>query len=349
MNLDTEAPEQSVSVTHSEPIGSSEAATHARLRSSGWRVLFAGRFSGFYVWALFIAVYAIWVPSTFLRGSTAQTILSTQAVTGFAALGVTCSLAVGALDLSFANTISLSSTLSATLMASSHVAVLPAIVITLALGLVIGLINSFIIVKIGVSSIIATLGMSSVIIAVEEKIGNEQFVTGVPNSFQKLTSGQPLGIPIIAIYLLVVACIVWYLLEHTATGRRMYATGANADASRLAGIATGRMTTLGLVASSVLASVAGLMIVSQIGSGSPEVGAGYLLPVFAAVFLGATQLRPGRFNAWGTMLAIFLLATGVKGLELAGGQQWVTDLFNGIALLLAVSAALVAPRLRRRR
>jgi ribose transport system permease protein len=315
-----------------------------RVKLPGAGGLKFGRFSGIYVWILFIAIYAIWVPHTFLRGSTAQGIASTQAITGFAALGVTCSLAAGALDLSFASTISLSSTLAASLLADHHFGVIPVIFLMLGLGVVIGLINGFFVVKVGVSSIVATLGMSSVIIAVEEKIGNEQFITGIPSSFTKLTTAQPLGIPIVFLYLLVAAALVWYLLEHTPVGRRIYATGANIEASRLAGIATGQMTVFGLIASGVLASVAGLVVVSQIGSGSPEVGSGYLLPVFAAVFLGATQVRPGRFNAWGTILAIFLLATGVKGLQLAGGQAWVTDLFNGIALLLAVSAAVIGHR-----
>jgi len=319
-----------------------------RARLPSFHALRLDRFSGICVWALFIGIYAIWVPGTFLRGSTAQSIASTQAVTGFVALGVTCAMAAGALDLSFANTTSLSSTFAASLMANSHVPVVPTIGLTLLLGVGIGLVNAFVVVKIGVSSIVATLGMSSVIIAIEEKIGGEQFITGMPSSFTKITSPQPLGVPIIVVYLLLAAAFVWYLLEHTATGRRMYATGANLEASRLAGIATGRMTTYALVASSTLASIAGLLVLSQIGSGSPEVGTGYLLPVFAAVFLGSTQLKPGRFNAWGTVLAIYLLATGVKGLQLAGGKAWVTDLFNGLALLLAVSVAVNGQRRIRR-
>ena len=78
-----------------------------------------------------------------------------------------------------------------------------------------------------------------------------------------------------------------------------------------------------------------IVLLAQVGSGTPNVGQGYLLPVFAAVFLGATQVKPGRFNVWGTILAIYLLATGVQGLQLAGGQYWVNDAFNGAALLIA--------------
>jgi ribose transport system permease protein len=120
----------------------------------------------------------------------------------------------------------------------------------------------------------------------------------------------------------------------------MIATGAGFDAARLAGTNTGQAVVVGLVISSVLGSLAGLMLVSTIGSAAPNSGPPYLLPLFAAVYLGSTQIKPGRFNIWGTIVALFVLATGVKGLQLAGGQLWVSYLFNGVALILAVGVAI---------
>jgi ribose transport system permease protein len=142
------------------------------------------------------------------------------------------------------------------------------------------------------------------------------------------------------VVLMIVAIITWYVLEHTPLGRRMIATGAGADAARLAGTNTGRAVMVGLAISSTLGSLAGLMLVSTVGSAAPNTGPGYLLPLFAAVYLGSTQVKPGRFNIWGTIVALFVLATGVKGLQLAGGQLWVSFLFNGIALILAVGIAI---------
>ena len=83
----------------------------------------------------------------------------------------------------------------------------------------------------------------------------------------------------------------------------------------------------------------GLLLTSQLSTGDPTVGPGYLLPVIAAVFLGSTQFRGGRFNIWGTVVAAYVLAVGVKGLQLAGLPIWIPDLFNGAALLLAVGLA----------
>ena len=97
------------------------------------------------------------------------------------------------------------------------------------------------------------------------------------------------------------------------------------------------------------ASLAGVLLAASLGSVSQEIGPPYLLPIYTACFLGATQFRPGRFNVAGTILALYLLATGVEGLELAGAQLWVTDLFNGVGLVVAVTAGVLAQRGRVRR
>lgn len=304
-----------------------------------------GRLSGLYVLALFILVYALWIPHTFLTVGTLQSIVNDQAVTGVVAFGVVFALAAGAFDLSFATVMTMASVICGGLMAVWHTGTALAIVITVAAGLTVGIMNGLLVVKVGISSVIATLGMSSLVQAVIDRVTNDgQFITGFPSSFNNLTTLRPLGIPILAIYLFVIAVIAWYLLEHSPFGRRLQATGAGVDAARLAGVNTDRMVFLGLVASATMATIAGVLITSQIASVSPTIGSGYLLPVFAAVFLGTTQVKVGRFNIWGTVLAIFLLATGVKGLQLAGGQGWITDAFNGAALLLAVGVAALGQR-----
>jgi ribose transport system permease protein len=93
------------------------------------------------------------------------------------------------------------------------------------------------------------------------------------------------------------------------------------------------------VTSGTLAALAGVILAAQIGTADVSSGPPYLLPAFAAVFLGATQIRAGRVNVIGTLVAIFLLATGVTGLQLAGAPVYVEDLFNGAALIVAVALA----------
>jgi ribose transport system permease protein len=170
----------------------------------------------------------------------------------------------------------------------------------------------------------------------------------VPSDFQTIATSAPGGLPIVTVYAIAAALIAWYALEHSPAGRRLQATGANPDATRLAGVRTGRYMFGALVVAGIAGSLAGVLAAAKISSVSPSVGLPYLLPVFAACFLGTTQFKPGRFNVWGTVLALYLLQTGVKGLQLAGGQLWVTDLFNGVALVGAVSIAVLSEKRRAR-
>jgi ribose transport system permease protein len=139
--------------------------------------------------------------------------------------------------------------------------------------------------------------------------------------------------------MLAVGLVVWYLLERTPLGRRVYATGGNIEAARLAGVRVAAVVICSLIACATIAAFAGMLVTANLGTGDPTIGPAYLLPAFSAAFLGSTQFRGGRFNVWGTIVAVYVLATGVKGLQLAGAPIWIPDLFNGVALLLAVGLA----------
>jgi ribose transport system permease protein len=101
-------------------------------------------------------------------------------------------------------------------------------------------------------------------------------------------------------------------------------------------VRTSRIVFGTLVCSALIAGVAGIVVTSRVDTGSPTIGPPYLLPAFAAAFLGSTQVKPGRFNVLGTLIAVYTLGMSVQGLELAGAPLWLPDLFNGVALLVAV-------------
>lgn len=304
------------------------------------------RFSGVAIWIAFIIIFSIWLPQTFPTAATARNILGSQGITAVLVLGQLFTLAAGQYDLSSAQNLGLSAVVASTLMVKTGIAPGLAAVAAVAVGAGVGLGNAVLVVVIGLDSFIATLGMSSVLLALTELISKNTFIGPVPGSFQSVVSHTPLGIPILAFYALGLAIVVWYVLEHTPLGRRMFATGANLDAARLAGVPTSRLIFLSFVATGAFAALAGVLVTAQIGEVDPTLGPPYLLPTFAACFLGTTQLKPGRLNVWGAILALLLLTTGVQGLELAGGSSWVQDMFNGVALLLAVSIAIVSQRRR---
>jgi len=298
------------------------------------------RFSGLYLWALFIIVFGLWVPSSFLTTSTLHSVAAQQAVTGMIGLAVLIPLAAGLYDLSVGATANISGILTIVLMNNHHWAVVPAIVAGIVLAVVIGCVNSFIVVKLGVNSFIATLGMGSVLAAFQVIISsNSQPIPPSSTAWNNLTQTTVAGFQIVVLYLIILAFLLWWLTAHTPVGRYLYAIGGNAEAARLSGVRINRYTASALVMSATIAGFAGIMF-SSLNGPSLDFGSTLLLPAFAAAFLGSTQLIPGRFNVWGTLLAIYVLATGVQGLQLVSGASWLSDMFNGVALIIAVALSI---------
>jgi len=304
------------------------------------------RFSGLYVWAALIVIFGLWVPNLFLTAINARIVAGAEAITAIVALGLIVPVAAGAFDLSIGGTVGLSVCVVMWFQSEGKSWVL-GVFACLLIGLLVGALNSFVVVKLRVDSFIATLGMSSILIAATYWVtGGSQIVNGVSPSFLLLGQKLILGLPLPVYYMVVIAVVLWWLLEYTPVGRYLYAVGGNPQAARLAGVRVDRVTTGAFMLSGLVAAFAGVVLAAQLGQASPDVGSSYLLPAFSAVFLGATQIRPGRVNVLGTLIAIFLLATGVKGLQLVGTPSYVKDLFNGLALIIAV--ALAARTARRR-
>ncbi|GGJ71147.1 ABC transporter permease [Streptomyces brasiliensis] len=307
-----------------------------RLAEAGVR-----RYSGLVVLAVLIVVFGVWTP-LFLTHTTLISILNAQTLTAILAIAVLFPLAAGVFDLAAAQNLGSTALLVAYLMTNGHMGVSLAIFCGLSFGLAVGLLNGFLVAVMGFDSFIATLGVSSILLGTTVQLSKGSYVGPVPESFQRLTSSSPLGIPVITYYLAVVVVVAWYVLEHTPLGRRLCATGANREAARLAGVPTGRYIFTTMVVSGVGASIAGILLSSQTVSISADIGPAYLLPAYAAAFLGSTQIKPGRFNIWGTILALAMLGTGVAGLQLVGGGAlYIGNYFNGGALIVAVGAAIV--------
>jgi len=297
------------------------------------------RFSGLYLWALFIIVFSIWSPSLFSTTSTVHSIADGQAVPAIIAVALLLPLAANAYDLSVGATANLTAIVAVSLQTASHASMVVSIIIGILCGTAIGVINGFIVVKLRVNSFIATLGMGSVIAAGQTIVsGNNQPLPPISTTWSNLTSTTVLGFQIVFVYMLIIAVVVWWVMAHTPAGRYLYATGSNTEAARLSGVKVGKWVWLSLIGSGTLAGLGGVMYGSLLGP-SLTFGQTLLLPAFAAAFLGSTQLIPGRFNVWGTVLAIFVLATGVQGFSDITSVQWLSDMFDGVALITAVAFA----------
>jgi ribose transport system permease protein len=248
-------------------------------------------------------------------------------------------LSAGVVDLAVGSEVGMGAILVAWLLARHGLPIPLAIAVTVAAGAAIGVVIALLIVRARIGSFIATLGMSSVLLALIDWISGSQQILNLGPGFQNIATGKFLGITYPVYVLALISLLVWYFLERTPAGRRVYATGGNAEAARLAGVRTSRVIVTSAISCGVITAVAGILESAQLATGDPTISTSYLLPAFAAAFLGSTQFRGGRFNVPGTLVAVAVLAVGVQGLELAGAPVWLPSLFDGAALLLAVGFA----------
>jgi ribose transport system permease protein len=285
-----------------------------------------------------IVIFSLLRPETVPTTENLTTILSTQSILVILALGTLVPLVAGDFDLSIGSVMGFAAMESA-LLTAHGMAIPLAIAITIASGAVIGLCNGLVVEKIGVSAFIATLAVGSIMVGATTWISGGTIVNGVPEAMVSLGRTKVFGVQLPILYMAVAVLFFYYALEQTPVGRYTYAVGGGRVAARLSGINTGGLRILAFTVSATTAALAGTVNTAVVGSASAEFGASYLLPAFAGCFLGATTIRPGRFNVLGTVVAIFLLAVGIAGLQQLSAPFWITPVFNGAALLIAVGLA----------
>jgi ribose transport system permease protein len=293
-----------------------------------------------------IAVVLVFVATegdTFPTSQNLSSLVGSQTVPIVLAVAVMVPLIVGEFDISLAALMGVSSLFLAKLTVDSGIPTVPAIVLTLGAGLVVGGINALLVVYLRLNSFIITLGGATILAGVAELMSNT-IISGVPSSLTSAANESIFGLPLSAYVAVIVALIVAYCLSQTAWGRSNYAVGAGLDAAQLAGIPTARIRAGAFILGGFLAALAGVLQTARVGAADPTLGPEFLLPAFAAAFLGATMGRGGRYTVVGTLVAIALLAVGINGLELLGVPSWVEQVFDGVALVLAVLLANVASR-----
>lgn len=293
--------------------------------------------SAIYILVILFVVFSLWIPEKFLQVGVWRSLLDAEALTGIAAIAALVPLVAGSLNLAIGAQVGFSAILAAWMLGKAGLPIVLQLPAVLVAGALIGWVTAVVITKLRVEPIIATLGMSSILLAGMAWVSGSQQILNLGPDYRQIATGTFLGITVPVWILIGVAAVAWYVLERTPVGRRAYAVGFNPDAARLAGIDVDRIRTGTLVAGGALAALAGALLTSRLNAGDPTVGPSFLLPALTAVFLGSTQFKGGRFNVLGTLLALFVLAVGIKGLQLAGSPRWVNDLFYGVALILAVA------------
>lgn len=296
-----------------------------------------------------IALYSALMPDTFPTLLTAQSILSDNVVIGFLALAEMTVIAANQFDLSTGYGVSLLHALAIGLIVYSHLSWPLVCVLILAAGLAMGALNGVLVRYAKIDSFIATLGVGTVAYGLSGwYTGGQQIIGTLPGGFIAIDHTHILGVPLTALIVLLLAVVLWVAFEYLPLGRYLYVIGANERTAELTGIRVDRLVIGAFMTSGLITACASLALASRIQVGQSNVGQEFLLPAFVGALLGATTVKPGRVNVWGTLVAVLILAVGISGIEQLGGAFYVEPLFNGSTLIIAVGMAGWAARRRLR-
>jgi ribose transport system permease protein len=297
----------------------------------------AGRYALAALVLILVVVFSLTEPNTFATSGNLKAMLSSESVVLILALAVTVPLRAGDFDLSIAAVMVFASTLTPKLVNGAGVPLALAVLITLLFGAAVGLLNGGLVVSLNLNAFVVTLGTMTLIGGFTVWLTDGNLVSHVPSALTDFARHSFLGLPTAVWEGWVLAAILWYVYEFTSAGRYLLFVGGSHEASRLAGVSVGRVRIAAFVASGVLSAVAGMILAGKLGVADPTVAGGYLLPPYAAAFLGMAAVQVGRFNVGGTVIAVYLLMVATTGLLLGGAAPWVTEVFIGTALLSAIA------------
>jgi ribose transport system permease protein len=321
----------------SEP---SPLRSDAESRLSGWLY----KYAVVLVLVAMIVVFSLLRPDTFFTSGNFTTIANSQAVLLILALALILPLSVGEFDLSVASGLGFGAVLTGYFNGEQHWSIVLTIVTVLVIGAVTGLVNGFFVVHLGVNAFIVTLGTGTLLTGLTIWVSGGQILSNISPGLTNVVTTTFGGLAMPVYLALGLVIVLWYVYEYTPLGRYLTFVGLGPEVARLAGLPVRQLRVSAFAVAGLMAAGCGVLAVGLLGSADPSASDAYLLPAYAGAFLGTTVIKPGRFNAWGTVVALALLVVGVTGLQLLGAAGWVEQVFNGTALVLAVTFARLVSR-----
>jgi ribose transport system permease protein len=272
----------------------------------------------------------------FLTTGNLLNVLRVSSIELIAALGMTVALLSGQVDLSIGSLLAVVGVASVTVFNMTGSVAL-AVLAGVAVGIVVGLTNGFLVTRVGINSLIATLGMMAVLRGIGYLSTNARAVQTEGPAFQFLGTGYigPIPVPIIIAALVLV--FVYFLLNRTVFGRYVYAVGGNPEAARSAGLPVRRVYMWAFIIVAVTAAISGLITAGRLNSFQPTIGLGFELSVIAAVILGGTRLTGGEGTVSGTVLGVLILGVLANGLVLLDVNPFWQEVVRGSVIILAVA------------
>ena len=299
---------------------------------AGWFRTY-GTFIGF---VALVVIFALLRPTIFLSLNNLRNITEQVAILAVVAAGMTVVMVAGDFDLSVGTLASLCGVVVADLLIGGN-GLTVSLMLTLGVGALAGLVNGLLVAYAGLSAFVATLATMTAYRGLSLwYTGGATLFSDIDERFRPIGQGATVGIPNAVLIMGAVLLIVWFMLEQTTLGRRLYAIGGNPEASFLAGIQVRRLRLVAFVVSGLGAAVAGIVLTSRLFSAHPTAGEPFMLTSIAAVFLGMTMFREGEAHIPGTFFGVLLLGVLSNGLNLLQVNSYLQNVLTGVIIVLAV-------------
>ncbi|MFN3216779.1 MAG: ABC transporter permease [Acidimicrobiales bacterium] len=329
--------------TTAEPPGPLPAAAS---RSLGLQLARLRPFAGPLVLLSMILYFtALYGDRYFSKTNLVNNVLGAVAFVAIVAAGQTVVMVVGEFDLSVGGLAALASVSTGVLVATSTIDgdptdpsnVLLAVLLGLVIGLIGGAFNGFLVSRLGILAFIATLATSVVFSNFAGyRVDGKPVYNLVENNFVEIARGDVLGIPNRVLIALAIAAVIWFLLDQTPLGRKMYAVGGNPDAARYSGINVKNTRLIAFAICGVTAAAAGILQSANNATANLTAPEPWMLQSIAAVFLGMAMFRNGLPNLPGTLLGVVMLRVLENGLNYTSIDDNLQDVILGFAILVAV-------------
>lgn len=314
---------------------------------------------------IIIVIFAV-MSDNYLTAGNLTTITKQVAFNAIVALGMLLVILNGGIDLSVGSIVGFTAAVAGNLFRGVHVpgtdlTMFPSlwviIVLSLAIGMLVGWVNGLLIARLNLAPFIVTLGMLYVARGLTEVLLNGQNITneltgqpGLNNTgFFEIFASKPLGLPLAAWVMILLAIIFSILLNRTPFGRWLYATGSNERAAQLSGVPVIRVKTLIYVLSGLCAAIVGILQMANISSATADLGTFYELNAIAAVVIGGAALSGGRGTVRGTIIGAFVIGFLANGLVIVGVSPFWQKVITGAVIILAVAVDQIQQIVQRRR
>jgi ribose transport system permease protein len=285
---------------------------------------------------VFVLVFYLINP-TFLSSGNLAAMVRAMSFIGVIAMGQTFLLISGAFDLSVGSVAGLSAIICSAAMVRLEWPIWAAVLAGLGTGAITGLINSFVVLKLGVPAFIATLGMLNIAKGVDYLISKGYTIYPLPDAVNKFGTAEPFGTSWSFVIFIILAVIAAFILSKTAYGRKLYVVGGNPEVAKLAGINPAKIQTSAFVLSGMCASLAGMLLMARIVTGSPTIGLGWEMNVIAGAVIGGVSLFGGSGSIPGAVIGLFIMQVVTNGLVVSKVDPYWQTVAVGVIMIVAVA------------